>query len=232
MHNSKKNPRELEEDQRRRETADTPRTRRRPEKDLPFFALQTSPIIFSGAGIPQFRRRLRCCCRLGLLLLELGFDVEVGESGHFSDSRWASRERFMSFGGKEPSRGSGSYFMRSGRRGRRMVGSRKTYSRGLLSFGGRRTSRSCSRPTRRTRPPRSVDLYTQADPPPTPPPDIGWRPTIGEEETRGRTVGDHRCGSRKKGRIYGKGVVPAYSYPRLIGDVDDDDTATGPPDVR
>ncbi|MED6140652.1 hypothetical protein PIB30_095339 [Stylosanthes scabra] len=39
-------------------------------------------------------------------------------------------------------------------------------------------------------------------------------------------------GNRKKGRIYGKGVVPAYSVPHIIGDVDDDDTASGPPDVR
>ncbi|MED6174746.1 hypothetical protein PIB30_071955 [Stylosanthes scabra] len=54
---------------------------KRPKKDLSFFALQTSPIVFYGAEIPQSRRRLRCCYRLGLLLLELGFDVEVGESG-------------------------------------------------------------------------------------------------------------------------------------------------------
>ncbi|MED6127162.1 hypothetical protein PIB30_085472 [Stylosanthes scabra] len=29
-----------------------------------------------SSGIPQSRRRLRCCYRLGLLLLKLGFDVE------------------------------------------------------------------------------------------------------------------------------------------------------------
>ncbi|MED6147012.1 hypothetical protein PIB30_040048 [Stylosanthes scabra] len=36
----------------------------------------------------------------------------------------------------------------------------------------------------------------------------------------------------KKGRIYGKDIVLAYSVPLIIGDVDDDDIATGPPDVR
>ncbi|MED6149897.1 hypothetical protein PIB30_067048 [Stylosanthes scabra] len=39
------------------------------------------------------------------------------------------------------------------------------------------------------------------------------------------------CG-RKKGRIYDKGVVPVYSIPLIIGDVDDNDTAFGPPDVK
>ncbi|MED6212832.1 hypothetical protein PIB30_087255 [Stylosanthes scabra] len=39
-------------------------------------------------------------------------------------------------------------------------------------------------------------------------------------------------GGSKEGRIYGKGVVPAYFVPLIIGDVDDDDTASGPPDVR
>ncbi|MED6226894.1 hypothetical protein PIB30_108239, partial [Stylosanthes scabra] len=37
---------------------------------------------------------------------------------------------------------------------------------------------------------------------------------------------------RKKGRIYGKGFLPAYSVPLIIGDVDGTDTASGPPDVR
>ncbi|MED6194246.1 hypothetical protein PIB30_026632 [Stylosanthes scabra] len=40
------------------------------------------------------------------------------------------------------------------------------------------------------------------------------------------------AGGRKKGRIYGKGVVPSHKYPPLFADTDDDDTATGPPDVR
>ncbi|MED6132746.1 hypothetical protein PIB30_021718 [Stylosanthes scabra] len=32
--------------------------------------------------------------------------------------------------------------------------------------------------------------------------------------------------------IYSKGIVPAYSVPLSIGDVDDDDTASSPPNVR
>ncbi|MED6200527.1 hypothetical protein PIB30_086008 [Stylosanthes scabra] len=32
--------------------------------------------------------------------------------------------------------------------------------------------------------------------------------------------------------IYSKGVIPASSVPLIIGDVDDSDTAFGPPDVR
>ncbi|MED6145176.1 hypothetical protein PIB30_022635 [Stylosanthes scabra] len=40
------------------------------------------------------------------------------------------------------------------------------------------------------------------------------------------------AGGCKKGRIYGKGVVPSHKYPPLFADTDDDDTATGPPDVR
>ncbi|MED6225795.1 hypothetical protein PIB30_097121, partial [Stylosanthes scabra] len=39
-------------------------------------------------------------------------------------------------------------------------------------------------------------------------------------------------GGRQKGRIYGKGVVLVYSVALIIEDVDDDDTASGPPDVR
>ncbi|MED6108469.1 hypothetical protein PIB30_024197 [Stylosanthes scabra] len=40
------------------------------------------------------------------------------------------------------------------------------------------------------------------------------------------------AGGRKKDRIYGKGVVPSHKYPRLFADTNDDDTATGPLDVR
>ncbi|MED6124303.1 hypothetical protein PIB30_057723 [Stylosanthes scabra] len=39
------------------------------------------------------------------------------------------------------------------------------------------------------------------------------------------------AGGRKKGRIYGKGVVPMYSIPLIIREVDDIVTASGPPDV-
>ncbi|MED6160310.1 hypothetical protein PIB30_050334 [Stylosanthes scabra] len=37
---------------------------------------------------------------------------------------------------------------------------------------------------------------------------------------------------RKNERIYGKGVVPVYFVPLIIGDVDDTDTASSPPDMR
>ncbi|MED6173179.1 hypothetical protein PIB30_056824 [Stylosanthes scabra] len=40
------------------------------------------------------------------------------------------------------------------------------------------------------------------------------------------------AGGRKRGRIYGKGVVPSHKYPTLFGVPDDKDTATGPPDLR
>ncbi|MED6150495.1 hypothetical protein PIB30_072871 [Stylosanthes scabra] len=39
-------------------------------------------------------------------------------------------------------------------------------------------------------------------------------------------------GGRKRGKIYGKGVVSSHKYPTLFGDPDDDDTITGPPDLR
>ncbi|MED6145845.1 hypothetical protein PIB30_028951 [Stylosanthes scabra] len=52
-------------------------------------------------------------------------------------------------------------------------------------------------------------------------------PPIDEDELWSQMVG-----GRKKGRIYGRGVVSAYSYLRLIGDVDDDNTTTGPSDLR
>ncbi|MED6224687.1 hypothetical protein PIB30_086455 [Stylosanthes scabra] len=52
-------------------------------------------------------------------------------------------------------------------------------------------------------------------------------PLIDEEELWTRMAG-----GRKIGRVYRRRVVPAYSYPRLIGNVNDDDIATGPPDLR
>ncbi|MED6151800.1 hypothetical protein PIB30_085882, partial [Stylosanthes scabra] len=52
-------------------------------------------------------------------------------------------------------------------------------------------------------------------------------PPIDEE-----TIWLQIAGGRKKGRIYGKGVVPAYYVPLIIGDVDDADTASDPSDVR
>ncbi|MED6113315.1 hypothetical protein PIB30_069631, partial [Stylosanthes scabra] len=57
---------------------------------------------------------------------------------------------------------------------------------------------------------------------PVPPP-----PPIDEAEVWAR-VG----GSRKRGRVYGMGVVPSHKYPPLFSDPDDDDTASGPPDLR
>ncbi|MED6110423.1 hypothetical protein PIB30_042729 [Stylosanthes scabra] len=64
-----------------------------------------------------------------------------------------------------------------------------------------------------------------------------------EKETRGRArpeptpideeeIWTWIAGGRKKGRMYGKSVVPVYSIPLLIGDFDDDDTATGFLDLR
>ncbi|MED6124779.1 hypothetical protein PIB30_062142, partial [Stylosanthes scabra] len=52
-------------------------------------------------------------------------------------------------------------------------------------------------------------------------------PSIDDDEIWTRIASD-----RKKGRIYGQGVIPAHSYPLLIGDVDYDNTATDPPDMR
>ncbi|MED6134695.1 hypothetical protein PIB30_039428 [Stylosanthes scabra] len=46
-------------------------------------------------------------------------------------------------------------------------------------------------------------------------------PPINEEELWTRIAG-----GRKRGRIYGMGVVPSHSYPLLFGTPDDDDTAT------
>ncbi|MED6115385.1 hypothetical protein PIB30_089960 [Stylosanthes scabra] len=52
-------------------------------------------------------------------------------------------------------------------------------------------------------------------------------PPIDEDALWAQFAGGHR-----KGRIYGKGVVPSHKYPPLFVDTDEDDTATGPPDVR
>ncbi|MED6134571.1 hypothetical protein PIB30_038116 [Stylosanthes scabra] len=40
------------------------------------------------------------------------------------------------------------------------------------------------------------------------------------------------AGGGKRGRVYGMGVVPSHKYPQLFSDPDDDDTASGPPDLR
>ncbi|MED6214008.1 hypothetical protein PIB30_098868 [Stylosanthes scabra] len=55
----------------------------------------------------------------------------------------------------------------------------------------------------------------------------GPKPPLIDEEA----IWTRIAGSRKKGRIYGKCVVPAYSVPLIIGDVNDNDIATSPPDV-
>ncbi|MED6113974.1 hypothetical protein PIB30_075789 [Stylosanthes scabra] len=52
-------------------------------------------------------------------------------------------------------------------------------------------------------------------------------PALDEDEVWTRIVGD--C---KQGRIYGMSVVPLHKYPPLFGDPDDDDIASGPPDLR
>ncbi|MED6161217.1 hypothetical protein PIB30_058591 [Stylosanthes scabra] len=45
-------------------------------------------------------------------------------------------------------------------------------------------------------------------------------------------VWERVAGGRKRGRVYGMGVVPSHKYPPLFSDPDDDDTASGPPDLR
>ncbi|MED6194500.1 hypothetical protein PIB30_029148 [Stylosanthes scabra] len=40
------------------------------------------------------------------------------------------------------------------------------------------------------------------------------------------------AGGRKRGRIYGMDVVPSHKYPHLFVDPEDDDTTSGPPDLR
>ncbi|MED6170041.1 hypothetical protein PIB30_026893 [Stylosanthes scabra] len=40
------------------------------------------------------------------------------------------------------------------------------------------------------------------------------------------------AGGCKRGRLYGMGVVPSHKYPQLFSDPGDDDTASGPPDLR
>ncbi|MED6149716.1 hypothetical protein PIB30_065212 [Stylosanthes scabra] len=40
------------------------------------------------------------------------------------------------------------------------------------------------------------------------------------------------AGGRKRGQIYGMGVVPSHQYPPLFPDDEDADTASGPPDLR
>ncbi|MED6215460.1 hypothetical protein PIB30_113895, partial [Stylosanthes scabra] len=45
-------------------------------------------------------------------------------------------------------------------------------------------------------------------------------PPIDEAEVWARVAG-----GRKRGRIYGMGVVPSHKYPPLFSDPDDDDTA-------
>ncbi|MED6166940.1 hypothetical protein PIB30_114300, partial [Stylosanthes scabra] len=46
-------------------------------------------------------------------------------------------------------------------------------------------------------------------------------PPIDEAEVWARVAG-----GRKRGRIYGMGVVPSHKYPPLFSDPDDDDTAS------
>ncbi|MED6115352.1 hypothetical protein PIB30_089650, partial [Stylosanthes scabra] len=52
-------------------------------------------------------------------------------------------------------------------------------------------------------------------------------PLIDEDALRTRIAGGH-----KRGRIYGMGVVPSHKYPHLFADPEDDDIASGPPDLR
>ncbi|MED6176810.1 hypothetical protein PIB30_091853 [Stylosanthes scabra] len=54
-------------------------------------------------------------------------------------------------------------------------------------------------------------------------------PTIDED-----AVWTWIAGSRKRGRIYGMGVVPlpSHKYPYLFANPEDEDTASGLPDLR
>ncbi|MED6222665.1 hypothetical protein PIB30_066480 [Stylosanthes scabra] len=52
-------------------------------------------------------------------------------------------------------------------------------------------------------------------------------PPIDEDEVWTRIAG-----SRKKGKIDGMGMVPSQKYPPLFGDHDDNNTASGLPDLR
>ncbi|MED6222385.1 hypothetical protein PIB30_063854 [Stylosanthes scabra] len=40
------------------------------------------------------------------------------------------------------------------------------------------------------------------------------------------------AGGLKRGRVYGMGVVPSHKYPLLFSDPDNNNTASGPPDLR
>ncbi|MED6164860.1 hypothetical protein PIB30_094180 [Stylosanthes scabra] len=62
------------------------------------------------------------------------------------------------------------------------------------------------------------------------PPLYSWRsraPPIDEDALWTRIAG-----GRKRGRIYGMGVVPSHKYPHLFADPEDEDIASGPPDLR
>ncbi|MED6144570.1 hypothetical protein PIB30_016842 [Stylosanthes scabra] len=109
---------------------------------------------------------------------------------------------------------------------------------------------------------RDLDQYTQVDPPPSLPLEKGWLlrwdeqphsvrclrgliPTFGilckaiidvggpeSPPINEEAIWLRIAGGRKKRGIYGKGVIPVYSVPLIIGDIDDDNTASGPPNVR
>ncbi|MED6227268.1 hypothetical protein PIB30_111893 [Stylosanthes scabra] len=57
--------------------------------------------------------------------------------------------------------------------------------------------------------------------------EIRCPPPIDEAEVWARVAG-----GRKRGMVYGMGVVPSHKYAPLFSDPDDDDTASGPPDLR
>ncbi|MED6202097.1 hypothetical protein PIB30_101892, partial [Stylosanthes scabra] len=57
--------------------------------------------------------------------------------------------------------------------------------------------------------------------------EIRCPPPIDEAEVWARVAG-----GRKRGKVYGMGVVPSHKYPPLFSDPNDDGTASGPPDLR
>ncbi|MED6172849.1 hypothetical protein PIB30_053778 [Stylosanthes scabra] len=185
--------------------------------------------------------------------------------GAFSDSKGVKSSRFMSLGSREPPRGSGSYFTRYGRRGRRMDGFLRTSlddfkrlqrtntkNRASETGGSMHTGGPTTYPATRERmslemgrTPSFSEVFARTH---TRKKDREWvdkrshdfKEAFEVEKNRLEAEGDlaRIAGGRKKGRIYGKGVVPAYSVPLIIGDVDVDidvdvdDTASGPLDVR
>ncbi|MED6138157.1 hypothetical protein PIB30_071629 [Stylosanthes scabra] len=156
--------------------------------------------------------------------------------GAFSDSKGVTSSRFMSLGSREPPSGSGSYFTRYERRGRRMdaleMGRTPTFGEVLERTQNRKKDclwvDKCS---------HDCKLFHEAFEAEKNRLEAEWQAIIDARGPEPLSIDEEAiwtwiASSRKKGRIYDKGVVPAYFVPLIIGDVNGDDTATGHPDVR